>query len=74
MVILQDFLRVLSFFRPISKHSAKNKNNTKRDKLLFSFKMYDLDGDGEISVVSLRKSRSRSRRKRKSRSRNRSRV
>ena len=49
--LVQDFVKVLAFFRPVSKNNAKNKMNTKRDKLLFSFRMYDLDGDGAITVV-----------------------
>jgi hypothetical protein len=43
---------VLAYFRPVSNRDSKNKKNTKKNKLLFSFRMYDLDGDGEISVVS----------------------
>merc|ERR1711874_919179 len=48
-----DFVNVLSFFRPVSKKSRKNLKNTKKDKLMFSFRMYDLDGDGSISVDEL---------------------
>ena len=47
----QDFVNVLSYFRPVSKKTWKNLKNTKKDKLMFSFRMYDLDGDGSISVV-----------------------
>merc|ERR1712083_910977 len=49
----KDFVSVLSFFRPVSKKSWKNLKNTKKDKLMFSFRMYDLDGDGSISVDEL---------------------
>ena len=49
---IQDFVNVLSFFRPVSRKSWKNLKNTKKDKLMFSFRMYDLDNDGSISVVS----------------------
>merc|ERR1719397_810850 len=38
----QDFVRVLSHFRPISKNVEKVKLNSKTDKLKFSFRMYDL--------------------------------
>ena len=55
MILVQDFVNVLSFFRPVSKKSWKNLKNTKKDKLMFSFRMYDLDGDGSISVVSIDK-------------------
>ena len=47
---LQDFVHVLAHFMPISKKS-NNSLNSKREKLIFSFKMYDLDGDGQISKV-----------------------
>ena len=48
-----DFVKVLSFFRPVDKKHSTNTMNTKREKLLFSFRMYDLDGDGEINVDEL---------------------
>merc|ERR1712032_1705396 len=46
----KDFVNVLSFFRPVSRKSLKN---MKKDKLMFSFRMYDLDNDGSISVDEL---------------------
>ena len=42
---------MLAHFRPISNKQGRLKLNTKRDKLIFSFRMYDLDGDGQISKV-----------------------
>ena len=44
-------MRVLAIFRPISPKVENNKVNTLQDKLLFSFRMYDIDGDGQISKV-----------------------
>ena len=48
----QDFMRILAIFQPLHRRRTNNKLNTKKNKLLFSFRMYDLDGDGEISKVS----------------------
>ena len=42
---------MLALFQPVSKKEERNKMNSKKDKLMFSFRMYDLDGDGEISKV-----------------------
>ena len=39
--------------RPVNKDPAKNKLNTRQEKLRFAFSMYDLDGDEKISKVSL---------------------
>merc|ERR1711915_706466 len=44
-----DFVRVVSHFRPIKKNPAKNKLNSRMEKLHFAFRMYDLDGDNRIS-------------------------
>ena len=49
--ILQDFVRVVSHFRPIKKNPIKNKLNSRMEKLHFAFRMYDLDGDDRISKV-----------------------
>ena len=51
--IFQDFVRVVSHFRPIKKNPLKNKLNSRMEKLHFAFRMYDLDGDDKISKVGL---------------------
>ena len=51
IVFLQDFVRVVSHFRPIKKNPIKNKLNSRMEKLHFAFRMYDLDGDDRISKV-----------------------
>ena len=44
---------MLAIFRPISPKEENNKVNSLQDKLLFSFRMYDIDGDGQISKVKI---------------------
>ena len=36
---LKDFVRVVAHFRPAKKNPAKNKLNTREDKLHFAFRM-----------------------------------
>merc|ERR1712210_384781 len=48
-VDFKDFVRVVAHFRPVKKNPAKNKLNTRHEKLHFAFRMYDLDGDDKIS-------------------------
>lgn len=43
---------MVAHFRPVKKNPAKNKLNTRMEKLHFAFRMYDLDGDDKISKVS----------------------
>merc|ERR1712180_389751 len=50
-VDFKDFVRVVAHFRPVKKNPAKNKLNTRHEKLHFAFRMYDLDGDDKISKV-----------------------
>ena len=45
---------MVAHFRPVKKNPAKNKLNTRMEKLHFAFRMYDLDGDDKISKVSHR--------------------
>ena len=48
-----EFVQILAIFQPLHRKRAENKLNTQKNKLMFSFRMYDLDGDGEISKVRL---------------------
>jgi len=45
-----DFIKILAHFRPIKKEKHKERNilNSRREKLKFVFRMYDLDGDDQI--------------------------
>lgn len=52
-VDFKDFVRVLAHFRPVNKDPAKNRLNTRLEKLRFAFSMYDLDGDDKISKEEL---------------------
>lgn len=47
-VEFKDFVRVMAHFRPINKHED-TELNTKKEKLRFVYKMYDIDGDDGIS-------------------------
>ena len=51
-VDFRDFVRVLSHFRPTKKDDPK-KLNSKKDKVQFAFRMYDLDGDGRVNLEEL---------------------
>uniref|UniRef100_A0A3P9DEN3 Calcineurin-like EF-hand protein 1 n=1 Tax=Maylandia zebra TaxID=106582 RepID=A0A3P9DEN3_9CICH len=55
-VNFRGFVRTLAHFRPIDQDNEKNKNpsateplNSRTNKLLFAFRLYDLDRDGKIS-------------------------
>merc|ERR1712083_1031645 len=52
-VDFKDFVRVVAHFRPVKKNPAKNKLNTRHEKLHFAFRMYDLDADDKISKEEL---------------------
>merc|ERR1712110_1391415 len=50
-----DFVKVLARFRPIKSEQFKERNvlNSRRDKLRFVFRMYDIDGDNQISKTEI---------------------
>lgn len=49
-VNFRQFMHVLSCFRPIKQNqTTDNRLNTRAQKLMFAFKMYDLDNDDLIS-------------------------
>lgn len=52
-ITFQDFLTIISYFRPLQP-GLKKEEQSRKDKLRFLFNMYDQDGDGIITLQEYR--------------------
>lgn len=55
-ITFQDFLTIISYFRPLQPGlSKKEEERYRKDKMRFLFNMYDQDGDGIITLQEYRR-------------------